>query len=113
MTLAGIKKNIIDFIKGETLLNEEAAKNWKMILFIIVLLILMIRSAHLSDEKVLKIARLNLQENELRAEYIALRSKVMKLKMETNIVEKVKELGLHPAEKPAEVIRELPTDNNE
>ena len=100
------RQKVIDFIKGETLLNEEAFKSWRMILFVIVLLILMIRSAHITDEKVLKINTLSKQENELRAEYIALRSKVMKLKMETAVIEKVQELGLHPAEKPAQVIKE-------
>ena len=105
--MSGFRQNIINFIKGETLLNEEAFKNWRMILFIIVLLILMIRSGHITDEKVLKIAKLKKQENELRAEYIALRSKTMKLKMETTVIEKVQEMGLHPAEKPAQVIKEV------
>lgn len=105
--MSGFRQNIINFIKGETLLNEEAFKNWRMILFIIILLILMIRSGHITDEKVLKIAKLKKQENELRAEYIALRSKTMKLKMETTVIEKVQEMGLHPAEKPAQVIKEI------
>lgn len=105
--MSGFRQNIINFIKGETLLNEEAFKNWRMILFVIILLILMIRSGHITDEKVLKIAKLKKQENELRAEYIALRSKTMKLKMETTVIEKVQEMGLHPAEKPAQVIKEI------
>ena len=105
--MSNIQQNITKFIKGEYLLNEEAFKNWKMILFVIFLLIIMIRNGHITDQKVLKIAKLKKQENELRAEYIAIRSKTMKLKLETNIIERVQEFGLHPAEKPAQVIREI------
>ncbi len=101
------QEHITRFIKGETLLNEEAFKNWRMILFIILLLIIMIRSAHLVDEKVLKIARLKKQANELRAEYIALRSKTMKLKLESTLVKKVEPMGLAPADKPPVVIKEI------
>lgn len=102
----GFQEQFARFIKGETLLNEEAFKNWRMILFIIFLLIIMIRSAHMVDEKVLKIAQLKKQANERRAEYIALRSKTMKLKLESTLVTKVEPLGLIPADKPAIVIKE-------
>lgn len=105
--MSSIKNNISKFIKGETLFNEEAFKNWRMILFIILLLIIMIRSAHLVDEKVLKVAKLQEEENNLRAEYIALRSKAMKLKLETTLVKRVKPLGLAPSDKPAIVIKEI------
>jgi cell division protein FtsB len=101
-----LKQNILQFIKGEALLNEAAFKHWKMILFVIALLLYMIRAAHRTDELVMKIAKLKKQENELRAEYIALRSKTMRLKMETTVMEAVKDHGLHPAEKPAKIIRE-------
>lgn len=107
-----IQEKITKFIKGETLLNEEAFKFWRMILFVIVLLLLMIRSGHITDAKVLKIAKLKKQENELRAEYIALRSKTMTLKMETTIIEKVKDLGIKPADRPAQVIKEVNTEKN-
>jgi cell division protein FtsB len=105
--LSNIQQNIIKFIKGEYLFNKEAFKNWRMILFVIFLLILMIKSAHLVDEKVMRLSKLKKQENEMRAEYIALRSKTMKLKLETTLIEEVKDMGLHPPEKPPQVIREV------
>lgn len=101
-----IQQQFIQFIKGDTLLNEEAFKRWKLILFILGLLLLMIYSGHQVDNKVMKIAKLKKQENEYRAHYIALRSKSMKLKMETTIIDKLKDTGLHPADKPAQVIEE-------
>lgn len=101
------KKNIIKFLKGEFLLNEDAFKNWRMVVFIILLLLMMVRSGHITDEKVMLISKLSKQERELRAEYIAVRSKAMKLKLESNLKVKVKKMGLKPSAKPAKVIREI------
>jgi len=104
-----IQENIFKFLRGEFLLNEDAFKNWRMVVFIIILLMLMVRSGHITDEKVMNIAELSGQERELRAEYIALRSQSMKLKLESNVVAKVKDLGLIASNKPAQVIREINT----
>lgn len=104
--MATVQENIFKFLRGEFLLNEDAFKNWRMVVFIVVLLMLMVRSGHITDEKVMRIANLSNQERELRAEYIALRSESMKLKLESNVVAKVKSLGLLPSDKPALVIRE-------
>ncbi len=102
-----IKQNIYKFLKGEYFLNEEAFKNWRMVVFVVFLLMLMVRSGHITDEKVLKIAQLNKQERELRAEYIAYRSKAMQLKLESNVVSKVIQMGLLPNDKPVQIIREI------
>lgn len=101
------KDNIVKFLKGEFLLNEDAFKNWRMVIFIIVLLLMMVRSGHITDEKVIKVSQLSKQERELRAEYIAVRSKAMKLKLESNVVKKVNNMGLYSSEKPAQVIKEV------
>jgi hypothetical protein len=89
------------------LLNEDAFKNWRMVVFVIFLLMLMVRSGHITDEKVMSIAKLSTQERELRAEYIALRSQSMRLKLESNVVAKVRDMGLYPSDKPAQVIKEV------
>jgi hypothetical protein len=103
--LSSVKNRITQFVKGETLFSEAAFKSWRIILFIMLLLVIMIRSGHQVDEKVLRIAKLKKQENELRAEYIALRSKTMKLKLESTLINKVAELGIHPSQEPATVIK--------
>ena len=105
--MSKIQQNIFKFLRGEYLINEDAFKNWRMVIFIIVLLMLMVRSGHITDEKVMTIANLSSQERELRAEYIALRSQSMKLKLESNVVAKVKYMGLHPSDKPARIIKEI------
>lgn len=102
-----VQKSIFKFLRGEFLLNEDAFKNWRLVVFVIFLLMLMVRSGHITDEKVMKITELSKQERELRAEYIALRSQSMKLKLESNVVENVKELGLKQSDKPVKIIREI------
>ncbi len=109
--MSSVKDKIFGFLKGEFLVNQEALKNWRMVIFIIFLLMLMVRSSHITDEKVLKIAKLSKQERELRAEYIALRSQAMKLKLESNIEKKVKDLGLYPSKEPVHIIKEIKTNN--
>ena len=105
--MSNIQQNIFKFLRGEFLLNEDAFKNWRMVIFVIFLLMLMVRSGHITDEKVMKITKLSKQERELRAEYIALRSQSMKLKLESNVVENVKDMGLKQSDKPVRIIREL------
>ena len=101
------ENSIFRFLKGEFLLEQTALKGWKMVLFIIFLMMLMVRSGHITDEKVLKIARLSKKEQEYRAAFIALRSKAMEFKLESRVVEKVSPLGLKPSKEPAVVIKEI------
>ncbi len=101
-----IKQNIYKFLKGEYFLNEDALKNWRMVIFVVLLLMIMVRNGHITDEKVLQIARLSKQERELRAEYIALHSESMIKKLESNVVVEVKKMGLLQSDKPARVINE-------
>ena len=105
--MSNIQQSIFKFLRGEFLLNEDAFKNWRMVVFVIFLLMLMVRSGHITDEKVMKITKLSKLERELRAEYIALRSQSMKLKLESNVVENVKELGLKQSDEPAKIIKEV------
>jgi cell division protein FtsL len=105
--MSNVQQNIFKFLKGEFLLNEDAFKNWRMVIFVIFLLMLMVRSGHITDEKVMKITKLSKQERELRAEYIALRSQSMKLKLESKVIEKVKEMGLKQSNEPVKVIKEV------
>lgn len=102
--MTGVKKNIYQILKGGFLTNEGAFKNWRLILFVVGLLLIMISSAHSSDKKVIKIAELNKEQRELRARYIDTKTRLMRMKMESNIREKAKELGLKPTETPPKKI---------
>lgn len=91
-----MKKNIYDILKGKFLISDDSFKNWRVIIFISVLAIIMIASSHSADKKVLEIAQLGNGVKEWRSAFVEGRSKLMKLKMESSIVKKVavKELTL-------------------
>ena len=56
------------------------------------------------DKKVQKIADLNKEMRELRDVFIATRSDLMKIKMESSIISKMQEKGLYVAENPPQKI---------
>ena len=95
-----LKDNIYNVLKGKFLVDEDALKNWVFILFLTFLALLMISSSHSVDKKVQKIAKLNKQKKELRARFVATKSDLMKLKMESAIVKKLEKKGLFVSNEP-------------
>jgi len=91
---------VYDVLKGRFLTDESAFKNWKLIFFIVLLLLVMISSGHSLDKKVIKISELNKKQRELRAEHIDTKTALMRMKMESSVREKAGELGLSPALNP-------------
>lgn len=100
-----MKKNIYSILKGTFLVSDDSFKNWRMILFISGLAIVMIASSHSADKKVYEIARLKNEVNEMRSAFIDGRSKLMRLKMESAVINKMKEKGLSPSIIPPKKIR--------
>ena len=100
-----MKKNIYDLLRGSFLTDARAFKNWKIIIFVVTLLLLMITSAHSADRKVIKIAELNKKKRELRAEYVDTGTILMRMKMESNIRQKVKARGIEPSKTSPQKIR--------
>jgi|UniRef100_UPI0040474CB6 hypothetical protein len=102
---AKVRKNVYDILRGSFLTDESAFKNWRIIIFIVVLLLVMISSGHRADGKVQKIATLNKLQREVRAEYIDTKTILMRMKMESNIRQRVKAKGLAPAETSPQKIK--------
>ncbi|PWG04099.1 FtsL-like putative cell division protein [Polaribacter aquimarinus] len=100
-----VKKGVYDFLRGSFLTDESAFKNWRIIIYIVVLLLLMITSAHRADKKVIQISELNKKKRELRAEYVDTGTILMRMKMESNIKEKAKERGLKSLQSPPQKIK--------
>ncbi len=103
--MSKVKKGIYGFLRGSFLTEDSSLKNWRIILFIVALLLIMISSAHRADKKVIKIAELNKKKRELRAEYVDTGTILMQMKMESNIRRKAKERGLEPSLTPPEKIK--------
>ncbi|WP_026775454.1 FtsL-like putative cell division protein [Polaribacter sp. Hel_I_88] len=100
-----VKRGIYDFLRGSFLTDESAFKNWRIIIFVVVLLLIMISSAHSADKKVIEISELNKKKRELRAEYVDTGTILMRMKMESNIREKAKSRGLKPSGNPPKKIK--------
>jgi len=103
--MSKIKKSIYDVLKGNFLIRKDSFKNWRFILFIVALMLLMIASSHSSDKKVMEIAAINKEIKELRAEFVDTRSISMKMRLESTVRKKVGEQGLKPSENPPYVIK--------
>lgn len=108
--MSKVKKSVYDILKGSFLTDESAFKNWRMIIFIVALLLILISNAHNADKKVLKISELNKLKRELKAEYIDTQTTLMRMKMESNIREKAKEMGLKPTQTPPKRIKVIQKD---
>ena len=62
--------NLRSILNIEFLVKDDALKNWRMILFLSFLAVIMISSGHNADKKIFKIASLNTEINELKSEFI-------------------------------------------
>ncbi len=103
--MANFKQTVYDLLKGKFLVDEDAPKNWRLLIFLAMLALIMIASSHSIDNKVQRIAQLNKQYRELRSEFTATRSDLMKLKMESTITKKLAEKGLFISENPPKKIK--------
>src|SRR5690606_30466917 len=99
-----MKSSIYDILKGKFLINEDAFKNWRFIIFLSVLALIMISSAHSADRKVHRIAKINNEVKELRSEFVDARSRLMKKRMESRVVSLVEKRGLKPSTNPPQKI---------
>ncbi|MCB0457279.1 MAG: FtsL-like putative cell division protein [Flavobacteriaceae bacterium] len=99
-----MKKNFYNIIKGKFLVSDDAFKNWRFIIFLSLLALMMIASSHQADKKVHEIARLNNEVKELKSEYVDVRMQLMQSKMESKIIKAMEKRGLFPSEIPPQKI---------
>ncbi|PQJ72055.1 MULTISPECIES: FtsL-like putative cell division protein [Polaribacter] len=103
--MSKVKKGVYDFLRGSFLTDDAAFRNWRIILFVVGLLLIMITSAHKADKKVIQISKLNKKKRELRAVYVDTGTILMRMKMESSIREKAKARGLAPLKSPPNKIK--------
>jgi hypothetical protein len=95
-----MKSGVFNILKARFLINDDAIKNWRFIVFIILLAIIMIANTQRYEQKVFEIAKLNNEVKELRSEFVDRRSELMKLKMESTISNKMLEKQIYPSTVP-------------
>jgi len=100
-----MKQTVYDILKGKFLIADDAMKNWRMLLFLSFLAIIMIASSHNAESKVHEIAKLNDEVRELRTQFVDGRTELMQLKMESSVIEKMKRKGIkRPTKPPLKII---------
>jgi hypothetical protein len=100
-----VKKKLNSILKGTFLVSDDAFKNWRMIIFLSVLAVVMIASSHSADRKVHEIARLTEEVKEYRSAFIDGRSILMDLKMESTIRRKLVSKEILPSTEPPKKIK--------
>lgn len=95
-----MKNGIYGILKARFLIEDDSIKNWRFIVFLIVLAIIMIANTQRFEQKIFKIAELSNHVKELRSEFVDRRSELMKLKMESTVSEKMAEKQIFPSTVP-------------
>jgi hypothetical protein len=95
-----MNNGVYSILKARFLLDDDAIKNWRFIVFIIFLAIVMIANTQSYEQKVFKITELTEEVKELRSEFVDRRSELMKLKMESSLAEKMKARQIKPSAVP-------------
>ena len=65
-----MKSGVFGILKARFLINDDAVKNWRFIVFIILLAIIMIANTQRYEQKVFEIAKLSNEVKELRSEFV-------------------------------------------
>ena len=99
-----MKEGFFNIIKGTFLVNDDALKNWRFIIFLSVMTLGMIASGHQADKKVHQIAQLSNEVKDLKSQYVDVRMQLMNAKMETKIIAAMAKKGLFISEVPPQKI---------
>ena len=92
--------NLRSILNIEFLVKDDAFKNWRMILFLSFLAVIMISSGHNADKKIFKIASLNTEIKVLKSEFIEVKKQLLILKKESTVTKVLAENGVSPASSP-------------
>lgn len=95
-----MKNGVYSILKAKFLIDDDAVKNWRFIVFILLLAIIMIANTQRFEQKVFKITELTGHVKELRSEFVDRRSELMKLRMESTVSEKMIEKEIFPSTVP-------------
>jgi Bacteriodetes cell division protein (FtsL-like) len=100
-----MKSGVYSILKAKFLIDDDAIKSWRFIVFLIALAIIMIANTQRFEQKIFKIAKLTNEVKELRSEFVDRRSELMKLKMESTVSEKMVERKIYPSAVPPTKIK--------
>ena len=87
-------KNFLSFVNIDFLAGKDSLKNWRMLLFVSVLLMFTIYSSHSADQKIFLITKLNKEVNTLNSISVSTKLDLMNVKMESKVTSRLKDNGL-------------------
>ena len=103
--MKSVKEQLAKILKVDFLIGENALKNWVLLLFSLFLCIIMIYSSHLIDQKIYAIAKLNEEIKELQSEFVDVRSRLQRIKLESTILSGLKDSGRKQSQTPPNKIK--------
>lgn len=96
--------SIYSLLKAKFLIDDDAIKTWKFIVFLFFLALMMIYFNHRYDEKVYTINKLKEEVKELHSKFADTRTELMRLKMESSIAKKMEYRSIYPTSVPPKKI---------
>ena len=91
---------LTSFLNIDFLLKNNALKNWRMIIFLSLLALIMIASGHSADRKIFTIAAYNNELKALKSVFVEQKTRLMHVKKETTVVQTLRSSGLGSAQIP-------------
>ena len=98
------ESGVYSLLKAKYLIDQGSMKNWRFIVFLIVVCILMIANTHNYEQKIYRISDLKSEIKELRSTFVDRRSELMGLKMESTVAGKMEEREIFPSTVPPKKI---------
>jgi anti-sigma-K factor RskA len=100
-----MKGGVINLLRAKYLVDQGSMRNWRFIVFLIIVAMLMIANAHDYERKLYRITALESEVKELRSEFVDRRSELMELKMESTVSRKMEEREIYPSSVPPKKIK--------
>ena len=93
-------KNFLSFVNIDFLAGKDSLKNWRMLLFVSVLLMVTIYSSHSADQKIFLLTKLNKEVKTLNSVSVSTKLDLMNVKMESKVTSRLRENGLSTSKNP-------------
>ncbi len=100
-----MKGGVINLLKAKYLVDQGSMKNWRFIVFLVMVAMLMIANSHDYEKKLYRIGELEDEVKVLRSEFVDKRSELMELKMESTVSLKMEEREIYPSSVPPKKIK--------
>lgn len=91
---------LVSLLNIDFLIKGNSFKNWRVILLLSVVALFIISTGHQTDKKIFQIARLNNELREMKSEFVEKREYLIELRMESRIIEALRNRGIGPSKNP-------------